>query len=284
MTDYQPIIIVGAGRSGTNMLRDALVKLPGFATWPCDEINYIWRHGNRSHPDEEFSAEMAQPIAKPYINKAFDKMAHRTQCTHLVEKTCANTLRIPFVNAVIPNAKYINIVRDGRDVVASAMKRWTANLDIGYLAQKARFVPVGDLPYYAVSYGMQRLKKLGADEKALPTWGPRYAGMIQDRKNKTLAEVCALQWVRCVEKSRIDLEKLETDKVYNLKYEEFVRDPSRYLINLGEFTGSVFDKNHISQIVSDIRVQPTGIGFSHLENENNALEIVGNCNKRLGYY
>ena len=30
---------------GHNMLRDVLTKLPGVATWPCDEINYIWRHG-----------------------------------------------------------------------------------------------------------------------------------------------------------------------------------------------------------------------------------------------
>ena len=42
----QPVVIIGAARSGTNMLRDVLVKLPGVGTWPCDEINYIWRHGN----------------------------------------------------------------------------------------------------------------------------------------------------------------------------------------------------------------------------------------------
>jgi hypothetical protein len=31
--------------SGANMLRDVLTLLPGVATWPCDEINYTWRHG-----------------------------------------------------------------------------------------------------------------------------------------------------------------------------------------------------------------------------------------------
>ena len=44
---FTPVIVVGTGRSGTNMLRDALCVLPGFDTWPCDEGNYIWRHGNR---------------------------------------------------------------------------------------------------------------------------------------------------------------------------------------------------------------------------------------------
>jgi len=34
------IIIVGAPRSGTNMLRDVLTSFDGVCTWPCDEINY----------------------------------------------------------------------------------------------------------------------------------------------------------------------------------------------------------------------------------------------------
>jgi len=56
---HPPIIIVGAGRSGTNMLRDLLAQLPEFSTWPCDEINYIWRHGNRGFETDEFTREMA---------------------------------------------------------------------------------------------------------------------------------------------------------------------------------------------------------------------------------
>ena len=38
----------------------------------------------------------------------------------MVEKTCANTLRLPFVDKVLPEARYLHIVRDGVDVVASA--------------------------------------------------------------------------------------------------------------------------------------------------------------------
>lgn len=38
---FTPVVIIGAGRSGTNALRDALTALPEFETWPCDEINPI---------------------------------------------------------------------------------------------------------------------------------------------------------------------------------------------------------------------------------------------------
>ena len=56
---FTPLIIIGAGRSGTNILRDTLTSLSGFETWPCDEINPIWRHGNLFWPDDEIPVERA---------------------------------------------------------------------------------------------------------------------------------------------------------------------------------------------------------------------------------
>ena len=55
------IVLVGAPRSGTNMLRDVLTALDGIGTWPCDEINYIWRHGNVRYPSDELPRENATP-------------------------------------------------------------------------------------------------------------------------------------------------------------------------------------------------------------------------------
>lgn len=54
-----PIILIGAPRSGTNIFRDTIASLPSVTTWPCDEINYIWRHGNINYPSDEFPVELA---------------------------------------------------------------------------------------------------------------------------------------------------------------------------------------------------------------------------------
>ncbi|HUT60609.1 MAG TPA: sulfotransferase, partial [Phycisphaerae bacterium] len=124
--NYSPIIIIGAGRSGTNMLRDMLTAFPGVGTWPCDEINYIWRHGNARYATDEFPPELARPRVRAYIRRAFDRLAARRGLSHVVEKTCANSLRVQFVRAVVPEARFIHIVRDGRDVAVSAVQRWTA--------------------------------------------------------------------------------------------------------------------------------------------------------------
>src|SRR5688500_17198900 len=136
MTDYRKIIIIGAPRSGTNMLRDLLTSLPLVGTWPCDEINAIWRHGNVGYPTDELPPALARPAVRDYIRKAFDRLAQREHLDFVVEKTCANSLRVPFVNAVVPDASYIQIVRNGRDAAASAVSRWTAPFDARYTLRK----------------------------------------------------------------------------------------------------------------------------------------------------
>ena len=86
------------------MLRDVLTSLPEFTTWPCDEINYVWRHGNVRYPSDEFPAELARPSVRAYIRSAFQQIGEGSPHEQVVEKTCANSLRVAFVNRVLPEA------------------------------------------------------------------------------------------------------------------------------------------------------------------------------------
>ncbi len=217
------------------MLRDVLCALPGFGTWPCDEINYIWRHGNAGFPTDEFNAQHATPRVRQYITRRFDRLAASRGVDHVVEKTCANSLRVPFVDRVMPHAKYVFLIRDGRDVVVSAMQRWTAPLDVAYVAKKARFVPLTDLPYYALRYAANRNYQLWSGEKRLATWGPRFSGMREMLAERTLAEVCAEQWRRCVELANRGLTAVGAGRVIRLRYEDFVARPDDELQRLLEF-------------------------------------------------
>ena len=134
------------------MLRDVLTSFDGIVTWPCDEIPAVWRYGNLLREDDEFTRSQARSRTRRYIRRAFDKMARSPNTTHVVEKTCANTLRVGFVDEVLPQARFLHLIRDGRDAIPSAMKRWVAPLNIRYLAKKARFVPSGDVPYYGLRF------------------------------------------------------------------------------------------------------------------------------------
>lgn len=235
MNDPAPVVVIGAARSGTNLLRDLICSIDGFDTWPCDEINYIWRHGNRGAPTDELHPEQAGPEVISFIRRAFDKQQRRQGDGVVVEKTCANSLRVPFVETVVPEARFVYITRDGRDVVASAMQRWQAELDIGYVARKARFVPPGDIPYYAARYFSHRLHLLRSGEKRLGSWGPRFEGMAELAQTVTLAELCAHQWRRCVELSDAAFERMAPAKVHRLRYEDLVTEPEGEVGRLAEF-------------------------------------------------
>lgn len=273
----RPLVVIGAGRSGTNMLRDVLCRLPQLGTWPCDEINYLWRHGNMRHPNDEFPPALATPSVQRYMHRAFEKCARRESCTTVVEKTCANSLRVGFVAAALPaNTRFLHIVRDGHDVVASAGKRWTASLDIPYLLRKVRFVPPLDLPYYALRYLGARLHRLRDREGKLSFWGPRYVGMEEDLQRGSLVEVCAQQWRRSVERALEDLTKLEPERVLHLRYEAFVAAPEDELARIGHFLGESWSQEQIQAAVAPVSRGSVGKGRRELDAEQQAVaeEVV----------
>lgn len=255
---YQPVIVIGAGRSGTKMLREALVRLPGAGTWPCDEINYIWRHGNARHRTDELDPSAARPEVRRFVRRAFDRLADRHGLTHVVEKTCANSLRVPFVRRVLPEARFVFIVRDGRDVTASALRRWRAPLDLVYIARKARFVPVSDLPYYALRYLWNRAHRLVSKEQRLSWWGPRFEGMEEAARADDLATLCARQWVRCVEKADLDLAELPTGTVFRLRYEDFVREPAPRMAALAGFLGIDAEADTVDRCIEHVSTGSVG--------------------------
>ena len=283
--NYQPIVIIGAPRSGTNMLRDVLCQFQKVGTWPCDEINYIWRHGNVGSETDEFSVDMARPKVKEFIRKEFDNFASDNDLNFLVEKTCANSLRIPFVDQVIPEAKYIFIVRDGVDVVGSAAIRWKAKLDLSYIVKKVRYVPLLDIPYYALRYLGSRVYKFFSSEQRLSFWGPSYIGLYEDLKQHSLEEICALQWQRCVDLSEQAFYSMPENQVIKIKYEEFVNNPVEVLRQVLNQLGVQHTDDQLRESVISVSAESIGKGRQALnEVEIKAIsELISDTLNRHDY-
>jgi len=291
--NYLPVIIIGAPRSGTNMLRDILTSFDGVGTWPCDEINYIWRHGNVRYPSDEIPTSHATPAIKKFIRQRFEMIAKTQNIDVVVEKTCANSLRVPFVNQIVPDAKYIFIYRDGIDAIGSAKLRWTAELDLSYILKKVRFVPIMDLPYYAVRYFWSRLHRLISRERRLAFWGERrlaFWGPALDNiqeilQRHTLNEICALQWQSCVEKSEEAFSVMPEDKVVRVCYEEFVRHPERELEKILSFLGKKVSEAEIIAAVKKVSNSSLEKGRKRLGDEQvkHLESLIGETLKRYGY-
>lgn len=274
---FVPVVIIGAGRSGTNALRDVLTDLPDFASWPCDEINPIWRHGNIDWPNDEIPPGNATSAVRKSIRKAFFRIwQQKGRPDFIVEKTCANSLRVPFVEAVLPEARYIHIVRNGFDIVASASKRWRGDLEmpsLPYYLAKARYAPLSDLPSYALSALKNRLAiKLGR-KKHFDSWGPHFAG-LDSLRDAPLEEIVARQWAACVTSSDSAFSSIAPERVFQIRYEDFTHDPFTCLKQITRWLDTPRDDDALKAAVSSVRSSSVGKGRAIAETLPNNIKAV----------
>lgn len=217
----RPIIILGAARSGTKFLRDTLAASNAVACTPYD-LNYVWRYGNEAFPNDELPAATCTPDVRARIVKDLYRAAgiEHDDKSRLLEKTVSNTLRLPFVYEVFPDADFVHILRDGRDVVASSYAQWNAGSDWRYLLRKARSFPWRHYRY-ALWYLGRRLAA-GSRGSGQALWGVRYAGIEQDLAKHSVAVVCARQWVASVTAVRAASSRLSSLRYREIRYEDLV--------------------------------------------------------------
>lgn len=287
-----PVIIVGAPRSGTNILRDVLTSVPGYETWPCDEINLVWKHHNRAVPHDELTPDDARPEVTRYLRRTFERLERRTSAHTVVEKTCATSLRVGFVAAAFPDARFVFIKRDGLDAAASTIQRWDAPFDARYVANKLRYAPKSDLPFYAGQFiAKRRASRRAAQTAGRATgtrhveswWGPKPHDHLALRQHHSLDELAVLQWKRCVDATLRDLEDVPVGQVHEIAYETFVHDPAATMSDLMAFLGS--PQTAAGEMLRT--VTPTSIGKGRATFDQDSTQrltaLASDTLNRLGY-
>jgi hypothetical protein len=223
-----PVIILGAARSGTKLLRALVAATGQYAEVPFD-LNYIWRYGNETCPHDALAANQVTDRTRRFVQKYLPQCAVRRDRNSaprpFVEKTVSNILRVPFVNAIYPRAKFIAIVRDGRDVVESAQRCWHEAPRAGYLWTKLRTFPWRHCAPYGWKFAVRTVRRRLRIDKHLQSWGPRYTEIDDDVQTRSLREVCARQWLACMEKYEQSRGCLRPKQLLELRYEELVQSP-----------------------------------------------------------
>lgn len=220
----EPIIIIGAARSGTKFLRDVLGAANGVAAVPYD-VNYVWRYGAEDVPHDVLDPSTLTEQRKAFIRKTLPSLAKARKGDILIEKTVSNTLRLPFVHEVYPNARYVHLIRDGRDVAESAMRQWEAPPDWSALFTKLRGMPLANLGY-VMWFVRNFIAGRASGRKGGNVWGPRFPGIEDIAEQEGLASVCAQQWTESVMHARRDLAAMPDAKgrVFEIRYDDLVRD------------------------------------------------------------
>ena len=116
-----PVFLVGCARSGTSILGEALAVHPRIEY--LFEISPMWNVVVPERPDHRLERGDATPEVALAVYEALAREAGDLRGKLLLEKNPKHVLRISFLDALFPWARFCHIVRDGRDTVASLMFR-----------------------------------------------------------------------------------------------------------------------------------------------------------------
>lgn len=251
-----PVLILGAARSGTKVLRRLLGAAPETAVVPYG-VPAVWKRGNEAHPHDALPRSACSNAIAADIRQELTRLADGgPRATTLLEKTSANTLRVPFVDAVVPRARFVHLVRNGIDVAESARRRWQARPGLSYLIRKALTLRDTGLRQ-GLRYLWDTLRSTGSSTPRL--WGPHYPGMAEDVKSHPLLHVCARQWRACVLASLDALATLPAERVLHLRYETLVREPAS-VDRLADFADVSAEALHAFY---DETIRDTSVGRGH---------------------
>jgi hypothetical protein len=200
-----PIFIVGSPRSGTTMLFTVLSRSRELGHLG-GESHLLWEmfhaEGHGSWESHAIAPEAITPNERRALYWAIDRIAGGRR---YLDKAPRNSLNIPYLHALFPGAWFVYLKRDGRAVVSSLLTGWrTPNAFPGR--------PV-EGPISIDGYG-------GATWKFLlpPGWRDYLTG-------RSLAEVCAFQWVASNEAILSGRDLVPPERWVETTYEEFVRTP-----------------------------------------------------------
>ncbi|HET7629638.1 MAG TPA: sulfotransferase [Bacillales bacterium] len=128
-----PVFIGGAGRSGTTLLRVMLNAHPHLCSGPEFKLlpavaNLYQQTLVQQDIMKAYSLERSDISASfaLLVERFFEKFRVQSNASRVVEKTPHNVLIMNELGDMFPKAKFIHVIRDGRDVVNSLRKmNWT---------------------------------------------------------------------------------------------------------------------------------------------------------------
>ena len=235
-----PIFIVGAPRSGTSILGRMLENHKDLAH--IKESRVLWKFGNDGKSDM-LDASNAQPEVISHIRNKIDRLISNKVGTRLLDKTVNNTVRLPFLLSVFPDAKVIHIIRNGYDSSLSIQKHWLRAADKGVtnrrrqgskgtvLQQRIKELDWTQVPFYAKEFVTRSiLSKKGAKPNFL--YGVRLPGLREVLKEQTLLDACALMWRTSVETACYYGRQMHQNQYREVRFENLNEE---VLLSLGEF-------------------------------------------------
>jgi hypothetical protein len=205
-----PVFVLGAPRSGTTFLGSCIGALP--------ETSYhfeprVTKAAARQVYEGSWSEQRAARVFRSSYRLLL--LAAGDGGRRFVEKNPENCFIVPFLARTFPGSRFIQIVRDGRDVAVShAEKPWLSSRSAGS-GQRGR--------------GGQ-------------SWGPWARWWVEPDRSAEFAAVSdtrrtAWSWRRFTQAARDDLAALPPERALTVRYEDVVTDPRTAAAEVARFLG-----------------------------------------------
>ncbi len=218
-----PIFLIGNVRSGTSMFHDIFNLHNDVESWY--EPRTIWVYGAPGRQHDRFTEKDATKGVKRYIRKRFIKHQQSHENRRIMEKTPSNIMRIPYVESIFPESKYLYIIREPFANLSSAEIRWKFESNWHHLWVRFLECPKTQIPHYLKRFLVDRYRHYILRKEYFSIWGVRYPGIYEDLKKISLEELICKQWVACSKQAEEDFAKLDPSKVMAIRYEDFVENP-----------------------------------------------------------
>ncbi len=193
-----PVFVVGAPRSGTSVLAGSLGAMPSVSYHREPVVmKAIVRHVGRG----DWPAPRAQRAIRWVYRMLL--VLHLDGDLRLVEKTPQNAFLVPTLAAAFPDARFVHIVRDGRDATVSYLEKpWVRQV----FAWTRRRDPGGQ-PYGPFA----------------PWWVE--AGRRDEFESTSDVHRAVWVWRAHVEAARAGLASVDPSRWVEVRYEDLTRDP-----------------------------------------------------------
>lgn len=263
-----PIFIVGPPRSGTTVLYEKLARHPDVA-WISNitkkvpgsllatraimlfrddhrptEAKKVWaRFSTRT--DVSRGREDATPRAWRFLRRVVRNNLRLTGRSRFLSKDPNNSLRIPFLDAIFPDAIFVHILRDGRAVANSSV---SARRRHGGALRGIR----------------------------IPGW--------ESLVDLPPLEAAGVEWKTAVETIRRHGRELPAERFVEIRYEDFTADPAEALEEISRRCGLPWQRRKVEEVVSDVVSQNHKWRETLSAEDVERLEtVIGGLLVELGY-